>query len=159
MALPPPAPSWCDASAANRALLAAVAQDWHHSPLARAHLQQTLAHPEVELTVLVSAYRYYFYNHDDAQALAMATTLRERIRMAQGWPPTWEELRPYLLAQPDNPMVRLYLSAHGAAGLVLARLGQLESARILAQQLQQMGAKEFGAEVLLGVLTAPPEED
>jgi len=159
MVLSPPAPSWCDASAANRALLAAVAQDWHHPPTASAHLQQALTQPVVELTVLVSAYRYYFYNHDDAQALAVATTLRERIRTAQGWPPTWEDLRPHLLAQPDDPMVRLYLSAQGAAGLVLARLGQIESARMLAQQLQQVGNQEFGAEVLLGVLDAPPEED
>lgn len=56
-------------------------------------------------------------------------------------------------------MVRLYLSAYAASGLLLARLGQLESAQTIAEQVKQIEAKEFGGELLLNILNSPIDQE
>lgn len=152
-------PSWCEASASNRALLTAAAQTWNDTRASSQYIQQALAQPDVELDVLVSAYRYYFYKNNDSMALEISTTLVDRIQKAEQWPTDWEALKPVLQAQMDHPMVRLYLNAYAASGLVLARLGSFECAQLIAEQVQQLEAKEFGAEVLLTILNPPAEDE
>ena len=56
-------------------------------------------------------------------------------------------------------MVRLYLSAYAASGLLLARLGKLEMAQTIADHVRQLEAKEFGGELLLNILNPPAEDD
>ncbi|MEM6599674.1 MAG: hypothetical protein AAF635_16170 [Cyanobacteria bacterium P01_C01_bin.69] len=72
---PVTAPSWFSAAPSNRALMANVAQAWADSSTSEQYLQSALSQPQVELDVLVGAYRYYFYKHQDAKALEIATTV------------------------------------------------------------------------------------
>ena len=91
--------------------------------------------------------------------LQISLTVVKRIRQAEQWPADWETLKPILEARLNDSIVRLYLNAYGASGLALARLGSIDCAQLIAEQVKQLGAKEFGADVLLTVLNPPPEED
>lgn len=153
------APPWCSVSAPAQSLLLAAAQAWEDTSTSEQHIRQALAQPEVEMDVLVSAYRYYFYKNNTPMALEVATTVLDRIQKAQQWPTVWIQLKPLLLAQINDPTVRLYLSAYAASGLLLARLGSVESAQTIADQIQQLKAKEFGGELLLNILNPPPEDE
>lgn len=137
----------------------AAAQTWENTEVSEQYIQQALAQPEVDLDVLISAYRYYFYKNNNALALEMAVTVCDRIQKNEQWPTDWKSLKPLLAAQLDHEMVRLYLNAYAASGLLLARLGKLEMAQTIADHVQQIEAKEFGGELLLNILNSPAEDD
>lgn len=153
------APPWLSVSAASQTLLVAAANTWEDTSISENYIQQALAQPNVELDVLVSAYRYYFYKNRDAQALEMANRVIDRIQQAERWPTDWDALMPILKSQLESAIARLYLNAYAASGLLLARLGHIQQAEIIAKQVQQIEAREFGADVLLTVLNPPPDED
>lgn len=163
LAMPQPStfspPSWFSVPDSAKALLTAAAQSWEDSLTSERYVQEALTQPDVALEVLESAYRYYFYKNDDIKALAIANALIERIRDAEQWHQPWETLSPILSDRIEEAVTRLYLNAYTASGLLLARLGQLGEAEIIAQQVAQLGAPEFGADVLLSVLQASPDED
>jgi hypothetical protein len=111
------------------------------------------------LEVLISAYRYYFYKSNVTKALEIVLAVCDRLRQAEQWPTHWDDLQPLLQAQLEWPTTRLYVSAYAASGMLYARLGQIHIAQTIAEQIQQLQAKEFGADVLLGILTAPLDDD
>ena len=150
-------PPWFLVDGSARDLLVSAAQAWEDTTVSEQYVQQALAQPDVDLDVLISAYRYYFYKHNNARALAMANAVCDRI--SQAWPTDWKTLKPLLIAQLDSPAVRLYLSAYAASGILLARLGHLESAQQIATQVQQIEAREFGGELLLNILNPADEDD
>ncbi len=160
-------PSWFSVASSAKPLLVAAAQTWEDTDVSEQYIQQALAEPDVELDTLVSAYRYFFYKNNNAEALEIAIAvcdsasadLSVRIRKDEQWPTDWEDLKPLFLDQLDDAMVRLYLSAYNASGLLLARLGKLEIAQQIANQVQQIEAKEFGGEFLLNILNSPADED
>jgi hypothetical protein len=152
-------PSWLAVSATTQDLLVTAAHSWDDPATSELCLRQALAQPEVELDALVGAYRYYFYKNNDSMALEVATRLCDRIQKAQQWPPDWDSLKPILQSHLEDLTVRLYLSAYTASGLVLARLGCVEAAQTIARQMQQLNAKEFGADVLFSTLNPSPDED
>lgn len=152
-------PPWFPVATFAQALLVAAAQTWEDAEASEQYIQQALAQPDVDLNVLVSAYRYYFYKNNNAMALKMATRVCDRIQKAEQWPTAWDDLKPILLARLEDENARLYLSAYAASGLLLARLDNVEAAQVIAAQVQQIEAKEFGAELLLNILNPPPEEE
>ena len=152
-------PSWFSVASSAKTLLVAAAQTWEDTDVSEQYIQQALAQPDVELDTLVSAYRYFFYKNNNAKALEIAIAVCDRVRNDQQWPTDWEDLKPLFLDQLDDAMVRLYLSAYNASGLLLARLGQLEIAQKIANQVQQIEAKEFGGEFLLNILNAPDDDE
>lgn len=152
-------PSWFSASSPVQDLFIAAAHSWSDATASEQYVEQALTQADVGFDVLIGAYRYYFYRNKLSQALQVATTVCDRIQATEQWPTEWPELQPLLLARLDEPTVRLYLSAYAASGLVLARLGQVEEAQRVAHQVQQLGAKEFGAELLLNILSSTPDEE
>lgn len=152
-------PGWFSARASTRALLVAAIQTWDDTTISEQYIQQALSQPNVEIEVLLSAYRYYFYKNNNAMALDVALRVCDRIQQTEQWSTCWEQLKPILLERIEESVVRLYLSAYAASGLLFARLGQIAAAQAIAEQVQQLEAKEFGAEVLLTVLNPPPEEE
>jgi hypothetical protein len=152
-------PSWLAVSASTQDLLAAAAQAWDDDNASEGYIRAALAQPGIELDALVGAYRYFFYKNNDPMALEVAIALCDRIQTANHWPQDWNALKPILLSQLEDLTVRLYLSAYAATGLVLARLGQIDAAQTVAHQMQQIDAKEFGADVLLSILNPLPEEE
>lgn len=155
-ATPPP---WSTVSAPAQTWLAAAAQTWEDTQTSEQYIQQALAQPNVELDVFVSAYRYYFYKNQNEMALAMARALLERIQQSEQWPTPWDDLKPILLARLNDETVRLYLSTYVASGMVLARLGHTLAAEQIANNVQQLNAKEFGAEALFSILNSPLDEE
>lgn len=141
-----------------QAFLRAAADHWDDTQTSDRYIQQALA-TEGGLDVFVSAYRYYFYKSNAPMALQMAIAVCDYIRQAQHWPDAWADLKPMLLSQIETTEARLYISAYAATGLLQARLGHLALAETIANQVQQLNAKEFGADVLLGILNPPLEED
>lgn len=54
----------------------------------------------------------------------------------------------------------MYLNAYAASGLVLAKLGEIEKAKEISTQVKSIDDKnDFGAGILLDILTRPAEED
>lgn len=153
------APPWCAVGTASEALLVAAANTWEDTSTSADYIQQALAQPTVELDVLVGAYRYYFYKNRDVEALQVARTVLSRLQQSEGWPADWDTLMPVLKSRLEDEVVRLYLNAYAGSGLLLARLGHVQEANEIAAQVQQIEAKEFGADVLLTVLNPSPEDD
>lgn len=52
-----PSPSWYEVSDASQELLEAAVHSWDDTSMSSQHIQQALAQPNVELEVLISAYR------------------------------------------------------------------------------------------------------
>ncbi len=152
-------PPWFSVAGAAEPLLVAAAQSWENTSLSEQYVQQALDQPNVDLNVLVSAYRYHFYKNNNAQALAIATTVCDRIQASKQWPTPWENLCPLLQTRLEDDIVRLYLSAYVASGLLLARLGHTDKAQEIANQVQQLEAREFGSELLLKILNTPLEDE
>lgn len=153
------APPWLDVGAASERLLVAAANTWEDTSTSEQYIQKALAPPDVEFDVLVGAYRYYFYKNRDVEALQVARTVLDRIHQAEQWPTDWDTLMPILKSRLEDTIVRLYLNAYAGSGLLLARLGRVQEAETIAAQVQQIDAKEFGADVLITVLNPPPDEE
>ena len=75
-------------------------------------------------------------------------------------PDDWEQLKPILVNRKQDPQIRLYLNAYAASGLVLANLGEIEQAKEISTKVKEIDDKnDFGAGILLDILTRPAEED
>ena len=64
------------------------------------------------------------------------------------------------MAGKDDPILRLYLTAYAARGLLLAKLGRLDEARLISCRVKELDdRREFCASTVFDVLTAPAGED
>ncbi len=65
------------------------------------------------------------------------------------------------MSRKEDEKIRLYLNAYIASGLVLAKLGKIDRAKIICVQIQEVdNMKEFtGATILMNILTRPIEDD
>ncbi|MEJ1935220.1 hypothetical protein WDZ92_33915, partial [Nostoc sp. NIES-2111] len=71
-----------------------------------------------------------------------------------------DQLKPVLINRREESQIRLYLNAYAAAGLVLAKLGEIERAKEISMRVKEIDDKhDFGAGILLDVLTRPADED
>lgn len=140
-------------------LLSAAVCSWEDTSTSNQYIQKALAQKDVDLDVVVSAYRYYFYKSNTSMALKMAVEVCDRIRVDKQWPADWQKLKPILLEQIERPQTRLFISAYAASGLLQARLGNVAVAQEIANQVQQLQAKEFGADVLLNILNPSSDEE
>lgn len=152
--------SWYAAPETLKQLLGAATQSWDNPDQSEQFMRQVLDYPNLPIDVLVSAYRYFFYKHNNDMALTMTEQVLARVQTEQGLPNDWEALQVVLQQRQDETAMRLYLNAYSAKGLLLARLGQPEAALAIAAQIKAIDPKnEFGADVVISILTAPPEED
>jgi hypothetical protein len=155
-----PTLSWYDLSDDVKRLLIAAANTWEDTAQSQAYMQQALAIAGQSLDVLVAAYRYFFYKHNDTAALQIATQVVEQIRQSEGLPEDWERLAPLLNRRKEEPNIRLYLNAYAASGLVLARLGAIDAAKEITARVSAIDdRREFGAATVLHVLTHPDDEE
>lgn len=160
---PPPAsrePSWYELPAEVKQLLMAAAQTWEDTAQSEQYIQQALAAANGNLDVLVAAYRYFFYKHNDAAALKVATQVVEEITRLEELPTDWSELEPIFRQRKEEPQIRLYLNAYAASGLVRARMGEVERAKEITAQVSALDdRREFCATTVFEVLTQPADED
>ncbi|OLP16687.1 hypothetical protein BST81_19815 [Leptolyngbya sp. 'hensonii'] len=141
-------------------LLTLAAEQWEDTAASEAYVNQALAIAGDNPDVLISAYRYFFYKRQDRSALQVALKVIEQVRAVEHLPDLWENLKPILLQRKEDPQIRLYLNAYAASGLILARLGEVEKAKEIATQVNEIDdRKEFGAAVVLNILTPSLDED
>ena len=152
--------SWFDVADDVKELLILVAQTWENTEESTKYMQQALAKTEDNTDVLVAAYRYFYYKNNYVLALTTAEKITARIKKAESLPDNWQELKPILVNRHQEPEIRLYLTAYAASGLVLAKLGKIEQAKEISTKIKSIDQKnDFGAGILLDILTRPPEED
>jgi len=157
--LPASSPSWYRVPHAIQKLLLAAVATWEDTARSEQYIFQALAHPETTLDVLVSAYRYFFYKHNDRMARCLALQVMERLREREQWPEAWDQLAPILQARWTEPAIRLYLSAYTALGIMLARWGARRAAMEISTRIQAIDERnEFGAGLILNVLAPAASE-
>jgi hypothetical protein len=155
-----PALSWYDLPVEVKRLLIAAANTWEDTAQSQAYIQQALAIADDSLDLLVAAYRYFFYKHNNAAALQIAMQVMAQIRQLEKLPEDWDLLAPILSQRKEEPTIRLYLNAYAASGLVLARLGQIEQATVITARVSELDdRREFGAATVFQILTQPDEEE
>lgn len=152
--------SWYDLPVEVKQLLIAAANTWEDTAQSQDYIQQALVIADQSLDVLVAAYRYFFYKHNDAAALQIATQLLEQISQLEGLPEEWHLLASILSQRKEEANIRLYLNAYAASGLVLARMGEIDQATVITTRVSELDdRREFGAATVLHILTHPEEEE
>ncbi len=141
-------------------LLWAAAVSWQDEAQADRYIQAAIAHPAATLDVLVSAYRHFFYRHNDRMAQQIAQQVLTQVHQAEHLPQGWAARQPILRERRTEPAIRLYLTAYAALGMLFARLGEFDQAREIATQLQSIDDdNEFGASLILSILSPRDDDD
>lgn len=152
--------SWFEVRSDIKKLLMLAADNWENSYEAEKYINQALANAGNNIDVLIAAYRYFYYKYNYPMALQTANKVIDIIKELEKFSNNWEELKPILISRKEEGIIRLFLNAYSASGLVLAKLGELEKAKKICMQIKEIDENnEFGAGVLLDILTRPPEED
>ncbi|WP_019499584.1 hypothetical protein [Pseudanabaena sp. PCC 6802] len=156
--------SWYAVPEDIKRLLVLAAESWEDRTLSEQYINQALeidnATNNDSVDVLVTAYRYFFYKNSNDLALKMARRVINKVINSEHLPDRWEELKPILLDRKEDPAIRLYLNAYTASGFMLARLGEPELAKEIANKVKEVDNRnEFGASLVLDILTRPPEEE
>ncbi len=155
-----PALSWYDLPTEVKHLLVAAAATWEDTATSQDYMQQALTIAHQSLDVLVAAYRYFFYKHNDAAALQIANQVIEQIRQLEGFPESWDLLAPILSDRKEEANIRLYLNAYAASGLVMARMGRIAEATEITSRVSELDTRrEFGAATVLNILTHSDDEE
>jgi tetratricopeptide (TPR) repeat protein len=152
--------SWFQVPEEIKKLLILAAENWENTSQSEKYMNQALAKTEDNTEVLVAAYRYFYYKNNYQMALKTAIKVIEKIKEAEKLPDRWEQLQPILTNRKEDPSIRLYINAYAASGLVLAKLGELEKAKEISTKVKGIDDNnDFGAGILLDILTRPPEEE
>ncbi len=153
--------SWFDVPDDVKNLLLLAAETWENTEVSENYINQALAKTETDTDVLVAAYRFFYYKNNYNLALQTAVKVIDKIVTIERLPSNWSQLKVILLSRKQDPKIRLYLNAYAASGLVLAKLGEIEKAKEICSKIQEVdSSKEFlGANILLDILTRPPEEE
>lgn len=152
--------SWYDVPESVKQSLDLASTHWDKPEVGDRHMDRALAEAERHPDVLVSAYRYFFYTHNYERALQVATTVLDMVRERESLPEEWSQLQSILRDRQDEAIVRLYINAYAASGLVRARLGELDRAKQIAAQVSELERQnEFGGKVVQEILEHPDDED
>lgn len=152
--------SWYAVPDTIKQLLWLAATHWEDTAQSEHYMQQALTLADGHLDVLVSAYRYFFYKHKPVLALQAAQAVLHQIQQSEALPTDWNQLAPILIQRQQEPVIRLYLNAYVASGLVLARLGDLDTATTITARVSAIDSRrEFGAATVFNVLTHPPDNE
>ncbi|MFH7029133.1 MAG: hypothetical protein ACHBN1_28005 [Heteroscytonema crispum UTEX LB 1556] len=152
--------SWFQVPEDIKKLLILAAENWENTSESERYMNQALAKTSEHTDVLVAAYRYFYYKNNYSMALQTAVQVIAKIKESEKLPEDWKQLKPILVNRKEDPEIRLYLNAYAASGLVLAKLGEIEKAKAISTQVKEIDEKnDFGAGILLDILTRPAEED
>lgn len=152
--------SWFQVPDDIKQLLVFAAENWEDTSESEKYINQALAATEESTDVLVAAYRYFFYKNNYITALRIVLKLINEIQKSEKLPGDWSQLQPILITRQDDPIIRLYLNAYAAYGLVLAKIGEIDKAQKISFQIKEIDQKnQFGATTLYDILTKPSEEE
>ncbi len=152
--------SWFQVPDDIKQLLMLAAQTWENTSESENYMQQALAKAGEHTDVFIAAYRFFYYKNNYLLALQTTIQLLAKIKEAENFPHDWEQLKPILVSRREEPKIRLYLNTYAASGLVLAKLGEIQQAKEISTQVKEIDDKnDFGAGILLDILTRPAEEE
>ncbi len=152
--------SWCDVEPEIKQLLLLASENWEYTGLAEKYIREALFKAGNNLDVLVGAYRFFFYKHQPATALSIAQQVLQSISTQENLPIEWSQLKPILITRKEEPLIRLYLNAYAAKGLILAQLGKLDSAKEISQRVKEIDdSREFCSTTVFEVITKSPDEE
>ena len=136
-------------------LIAQAAGDYGDPSAELALLRAHLLAPE-HLTVLVSLYRYYFYQHRLDEVLIVAEHAMRVSARHLGIPADWRQIDEAQLgsaAATSFGLLRFYLLALKAESVVLLRLGRIAESRDRLTKLATLDSRDhLGAAKLLEVI-------
>ncbi len=108
------------------------------------------------LMVLVTLFRYYFYQQRFTDATVISQQARAVIRHQLGLPDDWREMSEARLFggnQNNMVMVRFYLLCLKGEGYMYIRQGEVDKGTALLKKIIEMDAKDhLGAAALLAVV-------
>jgi tetratricopeptide (TPR) repeat protein len=152
--------SWSDIPAEVKDLLMQAVEQWEDTAKSEQYIYQALEKAGENYEVLIGAYRYFFYKNQQKMALKIAQMVLDKIKTEEQLPESWEDQKPRLIQDKEQPKIRLYLNAYAAMGYILARLGEVEQAKQITEQIKEIDTKrESSATTVFEVLTRVPEED
>ncbi|HAG82735.1 MAG TPA: hypothetical protein DCL61_16615 [Cyanobacteria bacterium UBA12227] len=152
--------SWFEVPEDVKHLLVLASDSWDNSIESERYVNEALKKSGNNLDVLVGAYRYFFYKNKIAMALHIAEKVMAIIKQDKKLPESWQQLKPVLISRKNDPIIRLYLNAYAAKGLILAKLGNLEEAKEITERIKEIDEKrESCATTVFEVLTRSPNED
>ena len=136
-------------------LIAQAAENYGDPAAELALLRAHLLAPE-HLTVLVSLYRYYFYQHRLDEVLVVAAHAMRISARHLGIPNDWRQINEAQLgsaATTSFGLLRFYLLALKAESVVLLRLGRIGESRDRLSKLAALDSRDhLGAAKLLEVV-------
>ena len=134
-------------------LLADAAEHYGEAECEHRLLKAFFLVPE-SLTVLVSLYRMYFYQHRYEETLVTASHALRISGARLGFPPDWRELQlSHLDAELPLGLVRFYLFALKGMAYVKMRMGELEDGEAMIDKVMALDPEDrLGASVLKEVI-------
>ncbi len=135
------------------ALLAEAAEEYGEPECEPLLLKAFFYAPE-SLAVLVSLYRFYYYQKRYPETLVTASHALRLSGQRLGFPDDWRELRPEHHT-PELPLglVRFYLLALKGAAYVKMRLGELEEGEAMIDTVMSLDPEDrLGGSVLKEVM-------
>ncbi|NBD31553.1 MAG: hypothetical protein GVY17_00905 [Cyanobacteria bacterium] len=152
--------SWYDAEPEVKQLLLLASENREDASLSENYVRKALFKAGDNLSVLVGAYRFFFYQHQPTVALAIARQVLQSITARENLPAQWSQLKPILEARQQNANIRLYLNTYAAISLVLAQLGEIEEAKLISQRVRGIDdTRQFCATTVFDILSHSPDED
>ena len=152
--------SWYNASEEVKELLVLATDNWENSSLSEEYINQALEKAGDNIDVLVGAYRFFFYKNKPQLALKIAKKVLGLIEDKENLPLEWEQLQPILSERQKEPNIRLYLNAYASQGYILAKMGQIEAAKLITERVQGIDQyRESCATTVFEVLTKDPDEE
>ncbi|MCU0569766.1 MAG: hypothetical protein MUF49_24730 [Oculatellaceae cyanobacterium Prado106] len=152
--------SWYPVSDEVKQLLKLAALHWDDTARSEPYIHQALDQAGDSPDVLIAAYRYAFYKNNNPFALDIANRVVQLVRSTEQLPEDWEDLKPLIADRLDDPPIRLFLNAYSASGMVMARMGDTETATTIAARVKDIDRKkEFGANTIFDILTNPGDDE
>ena len=152
--------SWYDVEPEIKQLLLLASENWEYTGLAETYIREALSKAGNNLDVLVGAYRFFFYKHQPSTALSIAQQVLQIIATKENLPVEWSQLKPILITRKEEPLIRLYLNAYAAKGLILAQLGKIEQAKQISQRVKDIDdTRQFCATTVFEVIAKSPDEE
>ncbi len=152
--------SWYDASEEVKELLVLATDNWENSSLSEQYINQALEKAGDNIDVLVGAYRFFFYKNKPEIALKIAKKVLNIIEEKENLPLEWEQLQPILKERQKEESIRLYLNAYASQGYILAKMGEIEAAKLITERVKTIDEhRESCATTVFEVLTKDPDED
>ena len=151
--------SWYDVPEDVKNLLMLAVENWEDTETSENYINQALAKTDGNLDILIGTYRYFFYKNNMKMSLQLANKVIDEVKKSENLPDDWQELKYILASRKNEEKINLLITAYAASGLIIAKMGDLEKAKAISEDVQEIDHKNDLAKILFDIITRPPDED